>query len=212
VLANLTPMRDAAAVASVKEAGAILFGQNNLVEMSYGLTGCNAHYGPVKNPYNQACITGGSSSGAGASVAARVVVAALDGDTVGSIRVPASLCGVVGDKPTPGRWPSVGVAPIANVLDTTGLLARSVEDCERIDAVLTRGTGKSSNETESLRGFTFADAPRQHLVDVEDEGDRVFRASLRKMDPRAHLNRNLRFGNNALRDNALQGEPTDASV
>src|SRR5262249_10086945 len=181
VLANLTPMRDAAAVASVKEAGAILFGKNNLVEMSYGLTGCNAHYGPVKNPYNQACITGGSSSGVGASVAARVVAAAMGGDTVGSIRGPASVCGVVGYTPTPGRWPSDGVAPIANVLDTTGLLARSVEDCERIDAVLTRGTGKSSNETESLRGFTFADAPRQHLVDVEDEGDRVFRASLRKI-------------------------------
>jgi len=136
----------------------------------------------VKNPYNKACITGGSSSGAGASVAARVVAAALGGDTVGSIRVPASLCGVVGYKPTPGRWPSDGVAPISNVLDTTGLLARSVEDCELIDAVLTRGTVKSSNETESLRGFTFAYAPRQHLVDVEDEVDRVFRESLRKIE------------------------------
>ena len=121
VLASFTPTRDAAAVAAVKDAGAIVFGKNNLVEMSFGLTGLNEHHGQVKNPYNKAHVTGGSSSGAGASVAARIVPAALGGDTVGSIRVPASLCGVVGYKPTPGRWPSDGAAPISHVLDAIGL-------------------------------------------------------------------------------------------
>ena len=106
VLTDFNPTRDAVAVAQVKGAGAIVFGKNNLVEMSYGLTGLNEHHGQVKNPYNKAHLTGGSSSGAGASVAARIVPAALGGDTIGSIRVPASLCGVVGYKPTPGRWPS----------------------------------------------------------------------------------------------------------
>ena len=139
--------------------------------MSFGLTGLNAHHGQVKNPYNKAHITGGSSSGAGASVAARIVPAALGGDTVGSIRVPASLCGLVGYKPTPGRWPSNGVAPISATLDTTGLLARSVEDCELVDAILTRSPVQSSNETGNLKGVKFAYAPRQHLADVDGQAD-----------------------------------------
>lgn len=80
ILADFTPIRDAVAVAQLKDAGGIVFGKNNLVEMSYGLTGLNEHYGQVKNPYNDAHVTGGSSSGAGASVAARIVPAALGGE------------------------------------------------------------------------------------------------------------------------------------
>jgi indoleacetamide hydrolase len=181
VLATFTPTRDAAAIAAVKDAGAIVFGKNNLVEMSYGLTGLNDHHGQVKNPYNKDHITGGSSSGAGASVAARIVPAALGGDTVGSIRVPASLCGVVGYKPTPGRWPSNGVAPISHVLDAIGLLARNVEDCELVDAVLTGGTVSSSDESSNLKDFRFAYAPRQHLLDVDEPADGIFRETLRKL-------------------------------
>ena len=181
VLATYKPTRDAVAVAGVKNAGAIIFGKNNLVEMSYGLTGLNEHHGQVKNPYNKAHVTGGSSSGAGASVAARIVPAALGGDTVGSIRVPASLCGVVGYKPTPGRWPGDGVAPISGTLDTTGLLARSVEDCELLDSILTESPVQSSKATGNLKGVRFAYAPRHHLADVDGQADSVFRATLRKL-------------------------------
>ena len=91
LLAGFRPEQDARVVARMKAAGAIQFGKSNLVEVSYGLTGANAHYGQAKNPYDEKRITGGSSNGAGASVAARLVPAALGGDTVGSIRVPASL-------------------------------------------------------------------------------------------------------------------------
>ncbi|WP_454741741.1 amidase family protein [Cupriavidus necator] len=181
VLAGFKPTRDAEAIAGVKDAGAIIFGKNNLVEMSYGLTGLNAHHGQVKNPYNKANVTGGSSSGAGASVAARIVPAALGGDTVGSIRVPASLCGVVGYKPTPGRWPAKGVAPISDTLDTTGLLARSVEDCELMDAVFTRSPVHSADVSGNLKGVKFAYAPRQYLADVDGEVDRAFRETLRQL-------------------------------
>jgi mandelamide amidase len=149
--------------------------------MSYGLTGLNEHCGQVKNPYNKARVTGGSSSGAGASVAARLVPAALGGDTVGSIRVPASLCGVVGYKPTPGRWPSDGVAPISQVLDAIGLLAREVEDCELLDAVLTGGTVSGSDESGDLKDVRFAYAPRQHLVGVDEQAHGIFRETLRKL-------------------------------
>jgi indoleacetamide hydrolase len=182
VLATLTPTRDAGAVAAVKDAGAIVFGKNNLAEMSYGLTGLNEHHGQVKNPYDTVHLTGGSSSEAGASVAARIVPAALGGDTVGSIRVPASLCGVVGYKPTPGRWPSEGVAPISNTLDTTGLLARSVEDCDLVDSVLTRSPLRSSSDTADLKGVRFAYAPRQHLADVDGQADSAFREALRRLE------------------------------
>lgn len=165
----------------IKDAGAIIFGKNNLVEMSYGLTGLNEHHGQVKNPYNNAHVTGGSSSGAGAAVAARIVPAALGGDTIGSTRVPASLCGVVGYKPTPGRWPSKGVVAISHTLDTTGLLARSVEDCELVDAVLTKSPVQSSDHTANLKGVKFAYAPRQYLADVDGQADSLFHEALRKL-------------------------------
>jgi len=181
VLANYKPTRDAAAVAGIKQAGAIVLAKNNLVEMSYGITGLNAHYGQVKNPYDGAHVTGGSSSGAGASVAARLIPAALGGDTVGSIRIPASLCGVVGYKPTPGRWPNEGVAPISGTLDTTGLLARSVEDCALVDAVLTKGPVPDGNAAGNLKGVRLAHAPRQYLDGVDAEVESAFRETLRKL-------------------------------
>src|SRR6201985_3256502 len=136
-LAHFVPREDADVVRAIKGAGALIFGKNNLVEMSYGLTGHNARYGQVKNPHARDRVSGGSSSGSAASVAAGLVPASLGGDTVGSIRVPASFCGVVGFKPTTGRWPRSGVAPISHTLDTTGVFARSVEDCALIDQVVT---------------------------------------------------------------------------
>src|SRR6201991_3245709 len=136
-LAQFVPREDADAVRAIKKAGALIFGKNNLVEMSYGLTGHNARYGQVKNPHSRDRVSGGSSSGSAASVAAGIVPASLGGDTIGSIRVPASLCGVVGFKPTTGRWPRNGVAPISHTLDTTGVFARSVEDSALVDQVVT---------------------------------------------------------------------------
>lgn len=181
VLKNFTPNHDATVVASIKSAGGIVFGKNNLAEMSYGLTGINDHYGQVKNPHDRTRITGGSSSGAGASVAARIVPAALGGDTVGSIRVPASLCGVVGFKPTPGRWPSKGTAPISGTLDTVGVLARSVADCVLLDTVVTRGASPKLKSSAGLKGVRLAYAPRQHLAGVDPAVEAVFRESLRKL-------------------------------
>jgi Asp-tRNA(Asn)/Glu-tRNA(Gln) amidotransferase A subunit family amidase len=164
-----------------RQAGAIVFGKNNIVEMSYGLTGNNIHYGQVKNPYDEARVTGGSSSGTAASVAARIVPAALGGDTVGSIRVPASLCGVVGFKPTPGRWPDEGVAPISGTLDTTGVLARNVEDCALIDSVVCPSRALDTGPRTGLKGVRIAYAPKQFL-DVVDAGvEKLFLENLLKL-------------------------------
>lgn len=179
VLKGFRPKHDAGVVTALKNAGAIVFGKNNLVEMSYGLTGSNAHHGQAKNPYDKGRMTGGSSSGAGSSVAARLVPVALGGDTVGSIRVPASFTGVVGFRPSTGRWPGDGLAPIAHTLDTAGPMARSVEDCALIDSVITRAAVLSPNLSGiSLKGVRLGIAPRQHLDIVDVDVERTFRASI----------------------------------
>jgi mandelamide amidase len=171
-LKDFVPTQDAEVVGAIRQAGAIVFGKNNLVEMSFGLTGDNNPYGQVKNPRAPDRVSGGSSSGSAAAVAAGIVPAAFGGDTIGSIRVPASLCGVVGFKPTTGRWPRNGVAPISHVLDTTGVFARAVEDCELIDQVVTKDPAPMPTELRDLKGVRFAYAPKQYLdlVDPEVEG------------------------------------------
>ena len=181
-LAHFVPREDADAVRAIKGAGALIFGKNNLVEMSYGLTGHNARYGQVKNPHARDRMSGGSSSGSAASVAAGLVPASLGGDTVGSIRVPASFCGVVGFKPTTGRWPRNGVAPISHTLDTTGVFARSVEDCILMDQVVTgeQAAGPSGGGY-GLKGTRLAFAPRQFLDLVDAEVENRFRAVVRRL-------------------------------
>jgi indoleacetamide hydrolase len=181
-LAHFIPQEDADAVRAVKDAGALIFGKNNLVEMSYGLTGHNERYGQVKNPHARDRVTGGSSSGSAASVAAGIVPASLGGDTVGSIRVPASFCGVVGFKPTTGRWPRNGVAPISHTLDTTGAFARSVEDCILVDQVVTgEQAAELSDGGYDLKGARLAFAPRQFLDLVDPEVETRFREVVRRL-------------------------------
>ena len=181
-LAHFVPREDADAVRAIRSAGALVFGKNNLVEMSYGLTGHNERYGQVKNPHARDRVTGGSSSGSAASVAACLVPASLGGDTVGSIRVPASFCGVVGFKPTTGRWPRDGVAPISHTLDTTGVFARSVEDCILVDQVVTGEQGAQfSGRGYDLKGVRLAFAPRQFLDLVDPEVETSFRDVVRQL-------------------------------
>lgn len=179
-LSDFVPDEDAEMVGSIKRAGAIVFGKNNLVEMSFGLTGNNEPYGQVSNPHRTDTVAGGSSSGAGASVAARLVPAAFGGDTIGSIRVPAAFCGVVGFKPTTGRWSGNGIAPISPTLDTAGLLARSVEDCALIDQLVT-GAAAAPLGTKGIKGVRLAHAPRQFLELVDPEVEAQFRETLRRL-------------------------------
>lgn len=181
-LARFIPQEDADAVRAIKGAGAIVFGKNNLVEMSFGLTGHNESYGQVKNPHARDRVSGGSSSGSAASVAAGIVPASLGGDTVGSIRVPASLCGLVGFKPTTGRWPRNGVAPISHTLDTTGAFTRSVEDCMLMDQVLTsEQASEFGNGGPALTGARLAFAPRQFLDLVDPEVEARFREVVQRL-------------------------------
>jgi aspartyl-tRNA(Asn)/glutamyl-tRNA(Gln) amidotransferase subunit A len=117
------------ALQRLKDAGTVRLGSLQMVEFAYGPTGHNSHYGPVHNPWGLDHITGGSSSGSGAAVAARLTFAALGSDTGGSIRMPAHFCGVTGLKTTVGRISRAGAMPLSQSLDTVGPLARSAEDC-----------------------------------------------------------------------------------
>jgi amidase/aspartyl-tRNA(Asn)/glutamyl-tRNA(Gln) amidotransferase subunit A len=120
--------RDALLVRRLEAAGAVLVGALNMDEYAYGFTTENTHYGPTHNPHDLARITGGSSGGSAAAVAAGQVPITLGSDTNGSIRVPASLCGVFGLKPTYGRLPRLGTYPFAASFDHLGAFARTVAD------------------------------------------------------------------------------------
>lgn len=130
------PGQDALTVEKLKKAGAVMLGKTNTHEVALGVTGVNPHFGAVKNPWDLTRITGGSSSGSAAAVAAGMCLAALGTDTGGSIRIPASLCGVVGLKPTFGRISLRGIFPLSWNLDHAGPLTRTVTDAAILLQVL----------------------------------------------------------------------------
>ena len=128
ILRDFVPEYDAAVTERFADAGAILMGKLQMHEFALGATSVNPHDGPARNPWNPDRITGGSSGGSGAAVAAGQCMAALGSDTGGSIRIPGALCGIVGLKPTFGRISRHGVYPLSWSLDTVGPMTRSVRD------------------------------------------------------------------------------------
>jgi aspartyl-tRNA(Asn)/glutamyl-tRNA(Gln) amidotransferase subunit A len=129
--------QDADVVRRLRAAGAIVIGLSHSHEFAYGCTGTSNRTGPCRNPHDPERMTGGSSSGAAAAVAAGVVPLAIGTDTAGSVRIPAALCGVVGFKPSYGTLPTDGVFPLAQSLDHVGVLTRTVADAAYALAALT---------------------------------------------------------------------------
>ncbi|RDI95626.1 amidase [Meiothermus sp. QL-1] len=140
------PQRDAWAVARLRQAGARLVAKTHTHELAYGVTGLNPHFGTPQNPRVPGGIPGGSSSGSAVAVAAGLVPVALGTDTAGSVRIPASLCGVFAYRPTHGAIPTQGVVPLAPSYDTVGLLAAEPGVMERCARVLL---------SEALPGVSF---------------------------------------------------------
>jgi aspartyl-tRNA(Asn)/glutamyl-tRNA(Gln) amidotransferase subunit A len=128
ILKDFVPLHDATVVSQLKNAGAVILGKTNMHEFAYGVTSNNPHYGPVRNPWALDRISGGSSGGSAAAVAAGLCYGSIGTDTGGSIRIPASLCGIVGLKPSWGQVNEKGVIPLSRTLDCVGPLARSGRD------------------------------------------------------------------------------------
>ena len=133
---DFVPDHDSTALARLHGAGAIYLGGLNMAEFATGPTGHNEHWGDCRNPWNPAHISGGSSSGSGASVAGRVVYGALGSDTGGSVRLPSTCNGVIGLKTTAGLVSRYGIMPLSHTLDTVGPLTRTVRDAARILSVI----------------------------------------------------------------------------
>jgi aspartyl-tRNA(Asn)/glutamyl-tRNA(Gln) amidotransferase subunit A len=127
---------DAAIVARLKAAGAVLVGRTNMTEFAFSGVGINPHFGTPGNPRDRTRIPGGSSSGAAVSVVDGMAAVAIGTDTGGSVRIPAALCGLVGFKPTQRRVPRDGALPLSTTLDSIGPLGRSVACCAMTDAIL----------------------------------------------------------------------------
>jgi len=121
--------RDSTVVARLQAAGAVTLGKLNMTELALGPFGDNPHHGNVDNPWKAGHVSGGSSSGSGSAVAARLAFGALGSDTGGSIRLPAACCGIVGLKPTYGRVSRAGAMALSWALDHLGPMARTVRDC-----------------------------------------------------------------------------------
>ena len=159
---------DAPIVANLAAAGMVALGKTNLSEFAFSALGLNPHFGTPRNPRDPGTprVAGGSSSGAAVAVAGGLAPCAIGSDTGGSIRAPASFCGIVGFKTSEGRIDKQGVFPLSRTLDTIGPMAHTVEDCVLIDMAL-RGQSSTSVRPINLSGVEFVVPDKTGIDDAE---------------------------------------------
>jgi aspartyl-tRNA(Asn)/glutamyl-tRNA(Gln) amidotransferase subunit A len=168
IFAHRIPQEDAEVVKRLRAAGAIVIGKQNLHEFAYGGSSLISHYGPVRNPVNPEVIAGGSSGGSAAAVASGMCYAAIGTDTAGSIRLPASLCGVVGFKPTYGLISTLGIIPLSTSLDHAGPITRTVEDAAIVLDALLESTPKYRSRLSAGTSGLVLGIPRKYFFDEVD--------------------------------------------
>ena len=161
---------NAPVAAALFNAGALFFGKLNMHELALGITSNNGWLGPCHHPLDQRYSPGGSSGGSAAAVAARLVPGALGTDTGGSVRLPAALCGIVGFRPTAGRYPQAGIVPISHTRDTAGPMARSVRDAAILDAAI---ASEGESAPVDIRDLRLGVVRREMWNDLEPDVERV---------------------------------------
>ncbi len=184
ILKDFVPECDAAVVAELKEAGAVLLGKTNLHEFAYGVTTNNPHFGPARNPWDLARIPGGSSGGSAAAVAAGLCYGSIGTDTGGSIRIPAALCGIVGLKPTFGRVSVARIVPLSPRLDCVGPLARcSADAAALLDPIFVRAKKelplRQATKSSSRHGFRLGLPKTFFLEELSREVSSAFEEGVR---------------------------------
>lgn len=172
---NHISQKNALLVRRLNKQGAILIGTNNLNELASGITGKNPVYGDSKNPFDVSRISGGSSGGSAVAVSTGMVVFAIGTDTAGSVRVPSSLCGVVGLKPSYNSIPMNGILPLAPSLDHVGIMTRTVADSFLVYDLVHKGRKNIQRDTCEMNdlkgesGVTLIGFPRNYFLDELDE-------------------------------------------
>ena len=174
--------RDAPVVARLRAAGAVIVGTTNLTEFAVGGLGLNPHFGDCRNPYDRKTgrVPGGSSAGAAVSVTDGMAAMGLGTDTAGSVRIPASMCGLVGFKPTKSRVPTDGVFPLSTTLDSVGPLAPTVACCALTDAIFANEAPLVS-ENIQLDGLRFGIPDTLVIDDLEPAVQAAFDGALSKL-------------------------------
>ena len=179
-LRDYRPARTAPAAARLLAAGAFVLGKNTMHELAHGITSNNPTHGAVRNPYDLSMIPGGSSGGTAAAIAARLAPAGLGTDTGGSVRIPAALCGIVGFRPTTGRYPAGGIVPISHTRDTAGILARAVADLALLDAVL--AASAAPRAARELSGVRLGVPRALYYRDLDPEVARLVASALEALE------------------------------
>jgi Asp-tRNA(Asn)/Glu-tRNA(Gln) amidotransferase A subunit family amidase len=181
-LKGYVPQDDAPVVEKLRAAGAIIIGKTNMHELAFGITGYNTgfktgtEYG-VRNAYDTTRIAGGSSSGNGAAIGARIITAAIGTDTGGSVRIPCSFNGCVSLRPTVGRYSRAGVAPISHTRDTPGPMAGSMVDVALLDRII---AGGGQIEAASLKGVRLG-VVASMMANLDDDTKAAFTAAIDKL-------------------------------
>ena len=190
ILENYVALYEATVVRKLKKEKAVILGKTNLDEFAMGASGENSAFGPTKNPCDLTRVTGGSSSGSAAAVAADMAVYALGSDTAGSIRYPASLCGVVGLRPTYGAVSRFGLIAMASSLDQIGPLTKNIDDCKIVFDVI-RGKDQMDSTSVDMRvennglkikGLKIG-VPKEYFVkEVDKEVEKIVKEAIKKYE------------------------------
>jgi mandelamide amidase len=176
------PKQDAPVAEKLRAAGAIVIGKTNMHELAFGISGYNTGFKTgaepgVRNAYDPAKIAGGSSSGTAAAIGMRIVTAGLGTDTGGSVRIPCALNGCASLRPTVGRYPQSGIAPISHTRDTAGPMASTMADVALLDRIIAGGGAVAPANLKKVR----IGVEKTMLANLDSDTETAFRAGLDKL-------------------------------